>query len=107
MPSIRNLDWTVREASPYTGKMEQVALLHKVSSIVSSDLDLEKMLEELVSLAFQATKCDACLVYLVEHSSGEIVLRASQLPHAAEIGKIRLQIGEGRRPLPVDDVADA
>jgi signal transduction protein with GAF and PtsI domain len=73
----------------------QVAILHRISNIVSSDLSLDKMLQELVELTLQVTDCDACLVYLADHSTGEIVLSASQLPHAAEIGKIRLKMGEG------------
>src|SRR5579871_3763500 len=73
----------------------QVALLHHISSIVSSDLSLEKMLEELISLTLETTRCDACLVYLVDQASHDIVLRASQLPHDSEIGNIRLKLGEG------------
>src|SRR5256885_6429142 len=73
----------------------QIALLHRISNIVSSDQSLDDMLHELVGLTLQVTACDACLVYLVDHASGEIVLRASQLPHDAEIGKIRLKMGEG------------
>ena len=72
-----------------------VALLHQISNIVSSDLDLEEMLQDLIELAVDVTSCDACLVYLVEHTTGEIVLRASQLPHASEIGSIRMKMGEG------------
>lgn len=72
-----------------------IALLHRISGIVSSDLDIERMLQELISLTVQVTACDACLVYLVDQSSGEIVLRASQLPHASEIGRIRMKMGEG------------
>jgi signal transduction protein with GAF and PtsI domain len=73
----------------------QVALLHRISSIVSSGLELETMLRELVDLIMQVTDSDACLVYLVDHSTNEIVLRASQLPHSGEIGTLRLQMGEG------------
>lgn len=73
----------------------QVELLHQISNIVSSNSSLEKVLQELVSLAVEVTGCDACLVYLVDHSSNEIVLRASQLPHTAEIGHIRMKMGEG------------
>src|SRR5437870_13167582 len=73
----------------------QLALLHRVSGIVSSDMTLEKMLDELIGLVVGVTNCDACLVYLLEKSRAEIVLCASQLPHAAEIGNIRLKIGEG------------
>jgi GAF domain-containing protein len=73
----------------------QVELLHQISNIVSSNLSLEKMLEELIALAVDVTSCDACLVYLVDHTSNEIVLRASQLEHSGEIGNIRMKMGEG------------
>jgi GAF domain-containing protein len=73
----------------------QVALLHRISSIVSSDQDLESILRELVSLTMNVTRSDACLVYLIDYGTNEIVLRASQLPHDAEIGKVRLKMGEG------------
>ena len=73
----------------------QVELLHQISNIVSSNLSLEKVLQELIGLAVEVTGCNACLVYLVDRSSGEIVLRASQLPHASEIGNIRMKMGEG------------
>lgn len=73
----------------------QVALLHHISSIVSSDLSLEKMLQALVSLTVEATHCDACLVYLLDRDTHEAVLQASQLPHDAEIGHLRMKMGEG------------
>jgi GAF domain-containing protein len=73
----------------------QLASLHRISGIVSSGMPLQKMLEELVSLVVGLTRCDACLVYLLEPARDEIVLCASQLPHAGEIGKIRMKIGEG------------
>src|SRR5689334_3701826 len=73
----------------------QISLLHHVSSIVSSDWSLERMLSELIDLTMKVTSCNACLVYLVDHKNNEVVLSASQLPHAAEIGNIRLRIGEG------------
>ena len=73
----------------------QVALLHRVSSIVASELTIDEMLGEIVGLTSQVTQCDACLVYLIERDCGEIVLRASQLPHAADLGQIRLKMGEG------------
>jgi signal transduction protein with GAF and PtsI domain len=72
----------------------QVDHLHQTSKIVSSGLTLDEMLNSLIRLAVQVTACDACLVYLAE-PAGEIVLRASQLPHAREIGSIRMHLGEG------------
>lgn len=53
------------------------------------------MLGEIVGLTVQVTACDACLVYLLERESGEIVLRASQVPHANDLGMLRMKMGEG------------
>jgi two-component system, response regulator PdtaR len=71
------------------------AVLHRVSGIVSSELSLDEMLGEIVGLTAQVSGCDACLVYLVESETGEFVLRASQVPHAADLGNLRMKVGEG------------
>lgn len=73
----------------------QVAILHRTSRIVSSGLAIDDMLQELVAITVEVTACDACLVYLPDHETGDIVLRSSQLPHDAEIGAVRLNLGEG------------
>src|SRR5579872_6743117 len=49
----------------------------------------------MISLIMNVTHSDACLVYLIDHATNEIVLRASQLPHDSEIGKVRMKMGEG------------
>ena len=77
------------------GSDSYVAILHRTSSIVSSSLSVDEMLGEVVGLAVQATQCDACLVYLIDHATEELVLRASQVPHAADLGSLRMKIGEG------------
>ncbi|MBC7927342.1 MAG: hypothetical protein H7039_16960, partial [Bryobacteraceae bacterium] len=58
----------------------QVTLLHRISNIVSSERSLDEMLGEIIGLTVQVTDCDACLVYLIEKETGDIVLRASQVP---------------------------
>jgi uroporphyrinogen-III synthase len=73
----------------------QVSILHRISSIVSSDLSLDEMLGEVVGLTVQATACDACLVYLIEQETHDIVLRASQVPHAADLDNLKIKPGEG------------
>ena len=73
----------------------QVGLLHRISGIVSSELSLDEMLGEIIGITAQVTGCDACLVYLIEHETDEIVLRASQVPHAAALGHLRMKMGEG------------
>src|SRR5712672_2483454 len=88
------MDVVTRPRSPESA-VSQLALLHRVSGIVSSDMSLQKMLDELIGLVVGVTNCDACLVYLLDSSSAGIVLCASQLPHTGEIGNIRMKIGEG------------
>ncbi|MGD0668645.1 MAG: ANTAR domain-containing protein [Bryobacteraceae bacterium] len=73
----------------------EAGLLHRVSSIVSSELSVGEILGEVLSLAAQATACDACLIYLFDCQTNEMVLHASQVPHAADLGKLRIKMGEG------------
>ncbi|HEX5431206.1 MAG TPA: GAF domain-containing protein [Bryobacteraceae bacterium] len=82
--------------SPFKSKdPEDISVLHRVSRIVSSELTLDEMLGEIVGLAARVTNCEACLVYLAEAQTNEFVLRASQVPHAADLGQLRVKIGEG------------
>jgi uroporphyrinogen-III synthase len=53
------------------------------------------MLGEIVGLTVQVTDCDACLVYLLDRDTDEVVLRASQVPHASALGNLRMKVGEG------------
>ena len=80
---------------PEDVSLAQVPILHQVSGIVSSKLTLDEMLGEVVGLTVQATACDACLVYLIDPASNEVVLRASQVPHAGALGNLRMHVGEG------------
>lgn len=73
----------------------QISLLHRISNIVSSELSIDEMLGEIVGLTIQVTGCDACLVYLIEKNTNEIVLRASLVPHKEDLGMLRLKMGEG------------
>lgn len=72
-----------------------LSILHRTSRIVSSGRGIDEMLQELVAITEEVTGCDACMVYLPDHDTGDVVLRASLLPHTAEIGHVRLKMGEG------------
>lgn len=74
---------------------EHVSLLHRISSVVASDRSLDEVLGEIVGLTVQATGCDACLVYLIETATSDIVLRASNVPHPSDLGILSMKIGEG------------
>jgi len=114
MPQIEIFDWTStltlarliimakvpgkaakQPAKEGNNTQSQVSLLHQVSGLVSSHLGLDEVLGEVVGLTVQATHCDACLVYLIDPGTHEVVLRASQVPHASALGNLRIHIGEG------------
>ena len=95
LPLSGGIRWGMATMTVIEPPGSQIALLHRISSIVSSELSLDEMLGEIVGLTAQVTECDACLVYLIELQSGEMVLRASQVPHAADLGNIRMKMGEG------------
>src|SRR5579863_6267428 len=73
----------------------RVALLHRISSIANSNLDIESVLREMVMMIRSTTHADATLVYLIDEATNEVVLRASHPPHDPEIGKLRMKMGEG------------
>lgn len=80
---------------PNAGEYSHLEILHRISRVVSSPLSIDEMLGEIIGLTMQVTQCDACLVYLIDRATGELVLRGSQVPHAADLGKLRMRVGEG------------
>jgi len=74
---------------------EELDLLHKITNIIGSTLDLRTMLQEIVGLVSGVTRADACFIYLHEPAQDSLVLSASKTPHPGEIGQIRLKMGEG------------
>jgi len=70
-------------------------MLHRVSRVASSELSIGEMLGEIIGAAAEATDCDACMVYLLDRQTNELVLRGSQVPHAADLGTLRIKVGEG------------
>jgi signal transduction protein with GAF and PtsI domain len=92
---------------------EEIDLLHKVTHIIGSTLELDTMLREIVALVSGLTKADACFLYLHEPSRRSLVLSASKTPHPGEIGTLTLRLGEGitgwvaehKKPLAIPDKA--
>ena len=76
-------------------KTREVDVLHRITESISSTLDLETVLRQIVDVVVEATKADACLLYLLSESQGELILRASKNPHPKLIGRITIGLGEG------------
>ena len=71
----------------------QLQVLQKVSRLMARKLSLLQVLQAIVEIVMGATEADACLIYL--HEADDLVLCASNTPHPAQIGKLRLKMGEG------------
>jgi signal transduction protein with GAF and PtsI domain len=72
---------------------QQLMVLQKISRLMARKLNLTEVLQAIVDLVVGATGADACLIYL--HEGDDLVLCASNTPHPAQIGKLRLKMGEG------------
>ncbi len=72
---------------------QQLRLFQKISRFMVREMSLQQVLQGVVSLVVEFTKCDSCLVYLLDNE--ELVLCASNTPHPSTIGKLRLSMNEG------------
>jgi uroporphyrinogen-III synthase len=72
---------------------QQLRLFQKISRFMVREMSLQEVLQGIVSLIVDYMRCDACLIYLIDN--GELVLCASNTPHPAEIGRLRLGMSEG------------
>lgn len=72
---------------------QQLRLFQRVSRLMTRDLYIEDVLDEIVHLVRDFLSSDSCLIYLVE--DGELVLRASSEQNRRAIGHVRLRLDEG------------
>src|SRR5881296_3125667 len=87
--SIENIQKTLDLAG------QELRILHQISQSISSSLDLDQVLRQIVDLVINVTHGDACLIYLIDQKGENLVLRASKNPHPRLTGKIELKVGEG------------
>ena len=71
----------------------QLQVLQRISRLMARKLSLLEVLQAIVDIVMGVTEADACLIYLRE--ADHLVLGASNTPHPAQIGKLRLEMGEG------------
>src|ERR1700674_1922390 len=74
---------------------QELGILHQISQSISSTLDRDQVLRQTIGLVVDVTGGDSCLLYLLDDTGENLVLRASKNPHPRLIGKIALRMGEG------------
>jgi uroporphyrinogen-III synthase len=72
---------------------QQLQMFQKISRFMVREMSLPEVLQGIVSLVVEFMACDSCLIYLIDND--ELVLCASNTPHPAMIGKLRLRMSEG------------
>jgi len=76
-------------------KEKEVEIFRQIARVISSSLELDEVLKEIVEMAVSLTRADSCLIYLFDEVKEELVLRASKNPHLGILGRIKLKMGEG------------
>jgi uroporphyrinogen-III synthase len=87
VPKTRDLEARLERAE------QQLRLFQRVSRLMTRDMQLDGVLQEIVSLVRDFLNCDSCLIYLVEDE--ELVLFASSDQNRQNIGRVRLRLNEG------------
>src|SRR5258705_13851440 len=73
----------------------ELSLCNRIIRLADSGLSLDEIRGQIVGLAAEIFRCDACLIYLCETATGDFVLRASQVPRSYGVANPRMKLGEG------------
>ncbi len=70
-------------------------VLKKIVEITNSEIARDRILAEVVKIVGDTTGGDSVFVYLLDEGKQRLVLMASKIKHAQEVGEVNLKIGEG------------
>jgi len=73
---------------------KELDFLYRVAQSIHS-LEIDELLKEIVKLASEITRADSCLIYVINKTKKELILRASKNPHPDLLQRITMKIGEG------------
>jgi signal transduction protein with GAF and PtsI domain len=80
---------------PGISQEEELNILRRIVDITSADIDLTRILKEIVKIVNDMMMADSVFIYLFDEKKMYLTLRASKTPHKKELGAIRLKAGEG------------
>lgn len=69
--------------------------LREVGQAIGSMLNIDEMLRQIAEIVVKVTGTDLCLIYLLDETGKELVLRGASGDTKNVVGKIRLKVGEG------------
>lgn len=74
---------------------KELAIFKKITDSIAYDLDLEKVLKEIIDIVYGQTHADSIFIYVYDEPSARLILQASKNPHPSLLGKVSLHLGEG------------
>ncbi len=72
---------------------DHLAILEEIIDAASDHFELKEILSRIVHIVGRLTAADSCFIYLI--SGDEIILKASVNPHAAQVARVKMKVGEG------------
>ena len=69
--------------------------LREIGQAIGSMLNIDEMLRQVAEIVVKVTGTDLCLIYLLDDTGTELVLRGASGETRNVVGKIRLKVGEG------------
>jgi signal transduction protein with GAF and PtsI domain len=70
-----------------------IDVLHRIGQRIAAADPLSAVLKLVVEVVSSVAKSDSCFVYVLE--GNELILRASQIPHADVVNRLKLRMGQG------------
>ena len=76
-------------------KSAEAEALKRIGQAIGLMLDMPRMLQMVAEIVQQVTGTDVCLIYFLNDSKTELVLRAASSMARGVVGKVRMKVGEG------------
>ena len=76
-------------------KSAEAEALKRIGQAIGLMLDMPRMLQMVAEIVQQVTATDVCLIYFLNESKTELVLRAASSTAHGVVGKVRMKVGEG------------
>ncbi len=69
--------------------------MREIGQAIGSMLNIDEMLKQVAEIVAKVTGTDLCLIYLLNETGKELVLRGASGDTKDVVGKVRLKVGEG------------
>ncbi len=83
------------EAQSLARQLARLAAIHRINRVATASLNLEEVLQTVVTVVAEAAGMDTCAVYLYTPEENVLTLRATFGLNPAAVGETRMRLGAG------------